>query len=1229
METSDQLRVFISYSRKDGEFALRLHGLLKDAGFDAYLDVHDIAAGEDWKARLSALIEAADCVVYVMSPDSVGSEICAWEVNRSEELAKRLLPVVYRDVPLAAVPQALAKRNFVFMRTDTEEAGSFDNLCSSIAVDIEWLRRHTRYGERALEWDRAGRASRLLLRGSDIRVAEAWRDARPSAAEITELQSIYLTESRRASTRRQRAWIVGSFIVAAGAIGLASVAVLKSIEAQTKEKLATQERNRALLTESRFLADASQKRRAAGDAAGAVELALWGLPKSANSPDARPLSIEASRALYDGLLTLRETALLKGHSKPVGFVTFDRDGKHVLTAGRDGYAALWTSDGHKTKSFGDHGGALHRAYFVGDGSKILTTAERGVAALWSLDGKLVAQLKGDPGSMAPYAAVSRDGKWIATGGGTGKIGIWSNDGELKQTLSAHEKLIGALVFAPAAGLLASGSSDGAIKLWALEDGEWKLTQMLDGQRSTASHIVFNVRGDLLAAADLDDNLEIWRRSPDGGWHPVNTMKAHASGSLLSGALALSWHPTQDVLLSAGYDDVAQLWSSDGELLRTLRGHTGDVEAAEFSADGRFILTASRDGSAIIWDMSGRRLLTLSGGGVPLEYATFSPDVRSVAVALEDGTVRLYSLFPRAVASLSGGKGPLRAVAFTPDGRSLAIAGNDPAVRIWRRKGRSPGGAARQRQFSEIDRWEPALTLAPHRPGDVFFKGVSALAISPDGKYAITGGYDAVAKIHSLAGAGSTDLVGHSNSVVSAAFSPSGDLAATASRDGTVRLWQMGSSKGAGEWALAVAIKVDSSSAREVLFSPDGEGLVTLAQDKFLDPTNSVVEVWMLGAEGSKATRRARIPIDARGATDIDVSPDGSRIAVARMNGSIEVYDLSGALVAKTIKAHGDQPVLKVVFSKDADVFGSVAGDAIARIWRIVSEGAEPSHTYSLHRIAELVGHQSGGIFQGGIQSGIAEIAFAPKNRLIATAGRDGSVRVWSIEGGALGILRVPGIVEDVAFSSDGTLIAAAWSDGFARVFPSPPPLPALLSSGRDVVERLRSLSAADRCQVFLQTAPCDQRFRNAEDARAAGDHEAAAAHMVAGIAADERLTPDAHDRLAEDFGALAFDYLFTRNFKKAEDAARAGLEQKPDALWISGNLAHALLLQGREDEAMAVYHENAGRQLASGMTWENVVKDDFSALRAAGIDHPDFAKILGELGVKSGQEPVKRKSATQ
>jgi hypothetical protein len=90
---AEKLKVFISYSRRDAaEFADELVAGLELAGFAPFLDRHDIAAGEDWEARLGGLIVQSDTVVYVISPEAIRSERCGWEVEKTLAQSKRLLP---------------------------------------------------------------------------------------------------------------------------------------------------------------------------------------------------------------------------------------------------------------------------------------------------------------------------------------------------------------------------------------------------------------------------------------------------------------------------------------------------------------------------------------------------------------------------------------------------------------------------------------------------------------------------------------------------------------------------------------------------------------------------------------------------------------------------------------------------------------------------------------------------------------------------------------------------------------------------------------------------------------------------------------------------------------------------------------------------------------------------------------------------------------------------------
>src|SRR5947209_352510 len=113
-----KLRVFISYSRDDLDFADQLNSALDICGFECFIDRQGISGGEDWKRRLGNLISEADTVVFVLSPTSARSEICAWEVEEATRLGKRILPVNCRPLEGASPPRVCGTATTSFsMRT--------------------------------------------------------------------------------------------------------------------------------------------------------------------------------------------------------------------------------------------------------------------------------------------------------------------------------------------------------------------------------------------------------------------------------------------------------------------------------------------------------------------------------------------------------------------------------------------------------------------------------------------------------------------------------------------------------------------------------------------------------------------------------------------------------------------------------------------------------------------------------------------------------------------------------------------------------------------------------------------------------------------------------------------------------------------------------------------------------------------------------------------------------
>jgi TPR repeat protein len=207
-----KLRVFVSYCREDLEFVEQLKAGLDPCGVECIIDFEGISGGEDWKRRLGDLISEADTVIFVLTPESARSEICAWEAQEATRLSKRIVPVNWRPLEDAIPPPELRERNYIFFYEDPRAApGSgfgtgLAKLVAALNTDFDWLREHTRYLQRATEWDRGGRPANRLLSGDDIAAAKAWTACRPkNAPEPTALHLDFILASEEEAEARSNA----------------------------------------------------------------------------------------------------------------------------------------------------------------------------------------------------------------------------------------------------------------------------------------------------------------------------------------------------------------------------------------------------------------------------------------------------------------------------------------------------------------------------------------------------------------------------------------------------------------------------------------------------------------------------------------------------------------------------------------------------------------------------------------------------------------------------------------------------------------------------------------------------------------------------------------------------------------------------------------------------------------------------------------------------------------
>ncbi len=93
-------KIFISYSRKDSDFARQLNTALQAAGKTTWFDQESISTGVDFEKEIFKGIDGADNFVFVLSLDAVASEYCEREVTYAANKSKQVMDACEKAVAL-------------------------------------------------------------------------------------------------------------------------------------------------------------------------------------------------------------------------------------------------------------------------------------------------------------------------------------------------------------------------------------------------------------------------------------------------------------------------------------------------------------------------------------------------------------------------------------------------------------------------------------------------------------------------------------------------------------------------------------------------------------------------------------------------------------------------------------------------------------------------------------------------------------------------------------------------------------------------------------------------------------------------------------------------------------------------------------------------------------------------------------------------------------------------
>lgn len=574
------------------------------------------------------------------------------------------------------------------------------------------------------------------------------------------------------------------------------------------------------------------------------------------------------------------------HSEQVTSIAFSPDGQRLATTGFEG--ALHVSeigpDGDLSPLWSRHGRNWARnPCFLPDGSVLASLGlENGRPFVCHLTGENTPALRELPGNQislaarAPRAVIVNRPPFLWEER-RGRAEVW--DLTTWRRLATPPDFARTAALSPDGHWLALAGQHGLVRLLPVE-GEEPPRDLHAGTNQHA--LAFSPDGRWLASTGRGS---AWRwdltTSP-----PAPMRLEHPWLNVWQ----VAFSPDSRLLATTCSDRAVRLWdTATGQLLHTLHGHADEVWSVAFHPSGRQLATGSKEGTLMLWDLPPKdESLSQFTAHTAWTLPHFSPSNRLTGCDLSSGS-------PQAMGETADGPHPLAPPGWRPcgyrrDGQLLLWSDTEPFLTWWdavvERFGEPfpqavPFGANLIFQSGVSDDGAYVFQVQPHGRlmiWDAFSQKLLYQIALPEANDAVAGTALYRARYFLLTRVGPRyawlvdlpageirQLIGHTQQLKGVALSPDGLLAATASSDGTVRLWDTATG------TEHAAFRLHPESTSDVAFSPDGRTLACVGSHQgvaFIHlPTRQEVLTLPLHDAGSF----------------LQFSPDGRRLAITREN----------------------------------------------------------------------------------------------------------------------------------------------------------------------------------------------------------------------------------------------------------------------------------------------------------------------------------------------------------
>jgi serine/threonine protein kinase/WD40 repeat protein len=324
---------------------------------------------------------------------------------------------------------------------------------------------------------------------------------------------------------------------------------------------------------------------------------------------------------------------------------------------------------------------------------------------------------------------------------------------LARVLEGHTNDVEHVIAAPDGVHVATGSDDGTVRWWNVDDGTFV---ELRGHVGPIETMTMSRDGMYLATAGTDHDIWLWELAGGG----KRRLQAHSNT-----VRGVAFSPDGKTLASTSEDGSLYMWDVISGIGKELRHHHHGLRPVVWTADGKTVIIGGYDGQI-------GRLDPVTGKGemqqahrAELRALVLSPDGKYLAAGDEDGIATLWTIDGQRVRTLAGHTDVTRDLVFSPDGKHLLSAGGDDVVHV----NAIPDG--------------PLVDLK----GNV--AGVKDIDISRDGQFVASAGIDGSVWVWPITGGKGRRLRGHGFAVKAVSFMQDGRLV-SGSEDDMARIWRL-------------------------------------------------------------------------------------------------------------------------------------------------------------------------------------------------------------------------------------------------------------------------------------------------------------------------------------------------------------------------------------------------------------------------------------------------------